>query len=344
MERNTDIFEHFIEMEDLRKDSRILCFIAYGSEAYNTSDDKSDVDILVIINGLQSYRVARLVEGKNLDIYALTLDEVKNHIIYERANGNQYVESVLRNGKVLINNEQSYEYLEDFLFREKTRMRFKRTINSAAASLAVEKCENFLDSNQNDNYTYFTALEMLRKVISVKLCASYISDYKAYKLYTNQEYAFEKYMVKLPGQSFIDLYLESLVASSLTERKSKLLKLLKYLIGTNIKDSVFVESEYESDSSIKKILVSANHLVIAAEDNLLKGTPCSDSLYYLALERINSIIKLIHKGETYFEYDNLFKDALKRVDVDERIKALEDLFHLASKKYEIDYDDFILTL
>ena len=73
MERNTDIFEHFIEMEDLRKDSRILCFIAYGSEAYNTSDDKSDVDILVIINGLQSYRVARLVEGKNLDIYALTL-------------------------------------------------------------------------------------------------------------------------------------------------------------------------------------------------------------------------------------------------------------------------------
>lgn len=344
MEKTTDIFSYFIETEDLRNDPRILCFIAYGSCVYNTSNEQSDVDILLVIRGNKSYRAAKLVDGKHLDIHALTLDEIKNHIIYERASGNQYIVSVLLNGKVLINREQTYEFLKDFLLAESNKIRFKRSINLECASLAVERCEDFLDSDLNDNYTYYTALELLRKVICVKLGVSDIIDYKVYKLYTHPEYAKEKYVVKLPNQSFIDLYLEALTSNNIQERKNNLVKFLTYLIGVNIQNHTFTHQDYADDNHIKRLLVSASHLVISAEDNLIKNTPCSDSLYYLALERINSIVKMVYRNENRDNFNSLFDQAILITDTDERIKALEELFFIASKKYNLDYDDFVLAL
>lgn len=341
MKKIEEVISNFIDINNLRDNPHVLAFILYGSYVYNTNNTISDIDILIVIDGPNSYRAAKLIDGYHLDIHALTIKEIENHIVYERASGNQYIESVLRNGIFIINRDYTLEYLKSILtvnFRG-----LKRTVNPVYASMALSKVEDFLDNNINDDYNYYVTLEFLRKVVHVKLNASDIPELKVYKLYTNPELARDKYLVKLPPLDFRFLYLDALQEKNLKSRKEYLIKIFRILVGTKINDEDYIEKDIMDDSRIRKMLVSLNHLVITAEDNLIKDTPYKDALYYLTLNRIVGVTECAY-GVLPNETMCLLEEAKSTSDEMMRIKMIEELFHIVDSKYNLDYDDFVLRL
>lgn len=341
MDKINDIIENIIDETNLRNNRDVLAFILYGSYLYKTNSDISDVDILIVLNGHDNYRIAKMIDGLHFDIHALSIPEIEKHIVYERASGNQYIESVLRNGYAFINKELTVEYLKSLLTVNCCHL--KRMVSSVFASLAVDKAEDFLDNNVNDDYSYFIALEALRKVIHVKLNASDIPELKVYKLYTNPELSSDKYIVKLPNKDFRGLYMEAIAATDLESRRKYIVKLLTYLVGTDIRDDVYVQKDVFDDNRMKGILISLNHLVITAEDNIINNTPYANALYYLTLERIMGAIERVY-GVISSDVQEIFARAVKCASENERINAIEELFHVVDSKYKIDYDDFILKL
>lgn len=340
MEKVYDLVEQFIDTFDLRKNRRILAFILYGSYVENENSDISDIDILMVLNGDSSYRIAKMFDGYHLDIHALSLKKVEDHVVYERANGNQYIESSLRRGRVLINHENTIEYLKSILTVHPRYL--KRTVNLTSASLAVESAEDFLDSD-NDDYKYYVALESLRRVIHVKLNVSTIPELKVYKLYTNEVIAKDQYLIKLPNQQFIELYLSAIQLKDFALRRDAIIKMLSYLIGMNIRDNAYIQDDLVDDNRMKHILISLNHLVITLEDNIIKHTPYEDALYFLTLDKLHNTMEAQGKSVPD-EFNKVFDEALKLRHEDERIKYVEDLFHMVNKKYSLDYDDFVLML
>lgn len=341
MEEINDLIDDFIDLFALRNNKKILSFILYGSYVEKQNNKLSDVDILLVISGNTNYQVSKMFEGLHLDIHALTVGEIENHIVYERANGNEYITSVLNRGKVSINRDNTIEYLKSLLPIKLKRM--KRAINPACANLAISYAEDFLELRSNDDYKYYVALESLRGVIHVKLNASTIPELKVYKLYSNEEIAKNQYLVKLPNLEFRNLYLKAISEKNFLARKKILSQMLSYLIGTNIKDYAYIQDDVIDDNRMKRILISLNHLVITAEDNIIRATPYADALYFLTLNRIMNVIKK-DGGEILDSTMSIFDEALKQEEENERIKFIESLFHIASSKYNIDYDDFVLSI
>lgn len=335
------IIDEFIEVNDLKNNKNILAFILYGSFVTNKNNSMSDVDILIILNGKESFRVAKMYEGYHLDIHALSIPDVEKHIVYELQNGNEYIKSVLTTGLFLINRDYTIEYLRSILSIGVRR--FRRVVNPAMANLAVDKASDFLESKDNDDFKYFIALEYLRKVIHVKLNASTIPELKVYKLYNNVDIANNQYCLKLPNKEFIELYLSALLENDATKRKEYIIKLLNYLVGIKVDDSDYYQDELFDDNSIKKLLVSLNHLVITCEDNIIKNTPYANPLYFITLDRIMGVIKRAFL-KVPDNAQEIFNNSLKELSEDDRIKAIEDLFHVVDSKYKMDYDDFVLKL
>lgn len=341
MESIDKIINRFIDINELENNNKILAFILYGSSTYSKEKNANDVDILLVLNGSESYRIAKMVDGYHLDIHALSMQEIENSIKYERANGNQYIESVLRNGFVYFNKDYTLEYLRSILTINLKR--FRREVNPKFASLVVYHVEEFLDNLDNDDYKYFVALELLRKVIHVILGASDIPEMKVFKLYNDPKLADEKYMIKLPNEQFRKMYFEALEEKNLNLRKEYLVKMLDYLVGTNIRDNFDDDVVLMDDSRGKSLSISLNNLVLHAEDEIIKDTKYASALYFLTINRIMSIIKSIYTAVPE-DTNKLYENALSVTKQNDRIQALEELFHIVDSRYKIDFDDFVLKL
>lgn len=336
-----EIINDFIDLNDLRNNKKILAFILYGSYVSKNSSNLSDVDILMILDGNDNYRVAKMFQGLHLDIHALSVPEIERHIVYERANGNEYIASVLRRGEVLINRELTIEYLRSILTVNIGR--FKRAVNSSSATLAVDAASDYLESPVDDNFKYFKALEYLRKIVHVKMNVSNIPELKVYKLYSNPSLASEEYLIKLPNSEFRNLYMNALQEKEHSLRKEYIVKILSYLVGIKLDEDAFLEEDVFDDDRMKRVLVSLNHLVITAEDHIIKNTPYANGLYYLTLDRIMNVIKCAY-GLILDNAESLFNNAVNETGENERIRYIEELFHIADLKYNLDYDDFVLKL
>ncbi len=341
MGKINEIVSNFIAINDLANNEDILAILLYGSYAYETNTSNSDVDLLLIISGKNNYRISKMFEGINFDIHALSIPEMERNIVYEKANGNQFISSVLKNSLIFENKYNTLEYLKcisDVSLRGCTRV-----INSEFLNLAISAVKDFLECEDNDDFKYYVALDLLRNVIHVKLNASFIPETKVYKLYSDNKYAREKYLVKLPNKEFIDLYMDALKMKKADDRKSLIKKMLEYLGNIKVDEDAVVNDKFYDDDAIKKILVTLNHLVITTEDNIMNSTPYANALYFLTLNKIMNTIKCAFGSVPEFG-EEIFKRALNEKDENGRIQVIEELFHVVDCKYKIDYDDFVLKL
>lgn len=341
MSKIDDVINNFINDAHLKSNKDILVVILYGSYVNGSNNDKSDVDMLFVINGTDNYRICKVIDGIHLDIYALTVSEIERQIVYERANGNQYIESVLVCGQVILNRDKIFEYLRSIL--SANIVRFKRNINPSYASLVVERVENFMGNVENNDREYYVALDYLRNLIHVVLNASTIPDLKVYKLYTNVDLAENFYRLKMPNEEFRNLFIEALSITSYQDRKKILAKFLTYLTGIRIGDPVDYGNSPLSVKEMEKIAISLKHLIETTENNLINGTPYAEALYNLTLDKL---IKFsVH---AYFYIPDSVRDVLnyasKTQDKEARIKCLEEIFGLVTSKYKINFNDFVLKL
>lgn len=335
MESIDDFGKHFLEETNLLFKPNVALVVGYGSRENKTSNHNSDYDVLVVLSNNFRCRAAIMVDGVHVDIHVLTIDDVLYKLEHDIRVGNVYLKSVLLNGRVLYDSVGLYEEFLSCLDDEK---KYNRKMDAAYVSSFSSKFDEFVNSGNNDDVLYYSALEVFRRLVHVNMKASNVSELKVYKLYTDLELAKKYYSLTMPSEEFIQDYLHSLEIVDYKNRVDRLrYLLLKYLPRLNLKLYY-----YHFDTINPELkMVSLNNLVCKVEELLISANPYGVPLYFLALNDLKEFISLVDEVKNN-EWEILYESAKHAKSVDDKIKCLEDLFAVVDFLYKIDYDNFIL--
>ena len=311
--------------------------MAYGSRVNGNYNENSDLDIFLVTE-YKKFISAMLIDGIKVEMHCFPIEEVKNGIIFIDAFGDNYLKSVLKTGKVLKNEINTYEQLCNLLDYQVKR---KRKLSEEV----LEKLEDYISSFifTNDKYRdrfYFMALELARQSYHTIENLSNIPVAKVYDLYTDEELAFEKYCLKLPNKDFRKFYLECLEEENRNRQKNYLLSFLKKFQVFEL--SSFVANGFISDKEIKQKLITMNNKVIKCESMLLKNHPYAVPFYNIIIGSIMEFAEIIDVNMDVLQY--FYELAVDANSVEMKIQSLESLFCTLDEKYRIDYDDFRLVL
>jgi len=197
----------------------------------------------------------------------------------------------------------------------------------------INKCRCIKHFNKVKNIHYYVALDLLRKVYHAKRNCSNISTSKVYDLYCDRKKATERYMIKLPDDSFIADYLSALQETNHEKRKEWLVKFFKLFQKEKVKRK-FVDT-FADDFWVTKNLVTINKAIWKCEDMALQNSPYAIPLYYILIDKMQSLYEKIYGRTLDFNCDFSSSEQL--------IQNLEALFGLLDSKKEIDYHDYMIS-
>lgn len=101
----------------------------------------------------------------------------------------------------------------------------------------------------------------------------------------------------------------------------------------------YKEKEYFlSTSQIKMKLINLNNAILKCENMLQRDYPSSKSLFYVIVEEIYYLYRLIHKTELQADIN------FSCTDIEQMIQTLKTLFSFVDTEYSIDYNDYKFKL
>lgn len=330
-EMNMEVMElinRFLEETNFQEKPDLMLLMAYGSRVTGNNHENSDLDILYITSKSREYRGCRLVDGIPVDITIIPINDAEEMIMESSSNGSVYLKSVLKTGLVIIDKYGTFDMLSQALSFEKVQ---KRTLDGTLLDLAVNHFFDFEERRGNENIHYYAALDLLRRAYHAKKGCSNISTSKVYELYCDREKA-KKYMLKLPDDIFLKDYLSALQERDYEKRKELLVRFLKLFQNERVKRND--NDSFLDDFWITKNLVTMNNAIWKCEDMALQNNPYAIPLYYMLMDKMQSLYGKIYSRTLEFDFD--FSDS------EQLIRNLESFFcHLDSKK-EIDYQDYLI--
>ena len=337
--KTSKLIKRYLEESNAIKDKNIMLLIAYGSRITHNATKNSDLDILIITSQLTGYKSSRLIDGIPIDITITPLEKAETEIMMSKATGSSYFESVLKTGKVIIDNYNTYDSLCNLLNYQVQR---KRKLNPVLFELAIDHITSFLFSQKNKEVHYYTALEFLRRLYHAKTNCTNIHLAKVYDLYTDKTKAKEKYMAKLPDENFITNYLNALKETNLAKQKKYLINFLKTFENDKIQD-IITNPSFLDKNEIQNKLVTLNNAVIKCETMLLNNHPYANCLYFILIGELKNFYNKIYTQECC-ELLECYNDAIEAENNEERVRYLEKLFCLTDSEYRIDYNDFEIRI
>jgi len=326
-----ELIKKFLKQTNYDKDRNVVLVIAYGSRITRTFREDSDLDILIVTSKNGSYRQCIKIDEIPIDITIMSIEDAEQNIIESKSKGSTYFDNVLKNGIVIFDKIGIYESLKELLRYKENK---KRTLDSGLFERAEYHVFQFLNENRNTNIHYFSALELLRRLYHAKYNYSNIQSSKVYDLYTNKQLAKEKYMLKLPDDKFIRDYLSALFETDNEKRKKWLIQFFKEFENICFK----YEEDFFEIFKIEIKLISLYNAIKKCKNMLLNNHPSSKSLYYIIIEEIFYLYKLIYKENLNIDID------ISSENVEDMIKTIERIFKILASDYDIDYDNFKVRL
>ncbi len=325
-----ELINRFLEETNFESKNDLMLLMAYGSRVVGTAHENSDLDILYITSKKRQYRGRRLVDGILVDITIIPVDDAEQMIMDSSSTGSVYLESVLKTGTVILDKCDTFNTLYELISFKKNS---KRVLDGSLLDLAINHFFAFYEGVGNRNIHYYAFLELFRKLYHAKTNCSNISTPKVYDLYCNRAKAKETYMLKLPDDTFIQDYLSALQETDYEKQKAYLAKFLKLVEHQKVKrvDEPF----FLSDEDINKSLVTINSSIEKCEDMALQNNPYAKPLYYMVMERMQSLYENLHNRSLEFDFDFLDSNGM--------IQNLEEVFHRIDRKQEIDYYDYMIV-
>ncbi len=325
-----ELINRFLEETNYQNKSDLMLLMAYGSRVTGTAHENSDLDILYITSKSREYRGSRMIDGISVDITIIPINDAEEMIMESASTGSTYLESVLKTGVVIIDKCGTFNMLSQTLSLKSVH---RRTIDGSLLDLAVNHFFDFEERSGNENIHYYVALDLLRKVYHAKRNCSNISTSKVYDLYCDRKKATERYMIKLPDDSFIADYLSALQETNHEKRKEWLVKFFKLFQKEKVKRK-FVDT-FADDFWVTKNLVTINKAIWKCEDMALQNSPYAIPLYYILIDKMQSLYEKIYGRTLDFNCDFSSSEQL--------IQNLEALFGLLDSKKEIDYHDYMIS-
>lgn len=329
----SELIGKFLEKTNYHQHKDVALIIAYGSRITSTYRDDSDLDILIITSKNGTYRQVLIIDGVPIDVTIMSYEEAEINIICSNIKGSTYFDTVLKYGLVVLDKIDIYGHLRELL---NYKVKGERSIDGELYDRVEYHIYQFLNEKRNKDIHYFASLELMRKLYHAKCNCSNIQTSKVYDLYTNKKLATEKYMLKLPDDKFMHDYLIALQETDEKKQKEWLMRFFKELENISIH---YKEKEYFlSTSQIKMKLINLNNAILKCENMLQRDYPSSKSLFYVIVEEIYYLYRLIHKTELQADIN------FSCTDIEQMIQTLKTLFSFVDTEYSIDYNDYKFKL
>lgn len=335
MELTNGVKEYLDEI--VKKDTNYLVLI-YGSSVTGRSSSTSDLDVFVLGTFESSFRMAVVVDGRELEINFTDILSIERRIDRSIKDNNSYYESVFNNNIVLKDTEmlvdRNKNYIRNakiFTKKEPRRMptRYKYLLYSLYKDLREDE----------DLYSYFNFLDEIRMTFAYMNNYSTLHVGKVYEMYTDSVHATRDYCLTLPREEFIH-HFDTSIRNPLDKHELEyLMKSVGYDPLTIVSDCGFFD--FIDNQRRKSILVHMSKLVNRTIRMLKDNNPYREYVYFVVLNHLYRFYEEIYGGITE-EFLKVFNSAKTENDVLLRCEFLKQMFSLLEGKYAFDYKNYTL--
>ena len=341
-----ELIQKFKDVNKIMENDKVVGMIAYGSRVNNYDTESSDLDIMLITDSKNSYVARQTIDGVSVDINIVSLNIIGYLIEYDRNHNDRYYASVFNTGSVeknveglidYLKDEINYSYIESY---QKRRIKGNFLVNLWSFYWDFRNCN---DETIYDDYLYYNLLELIRQNYNYVHNCSRLNFTKVYDLFVNNRFMRDYYQLKLPKQDFMDAYLEALNIRDKQKRKEVINKLMGFINVCHLEldsDDVFVSKKVK-DNEIQNDVVYLRNRVKKVENMIICDHVAKNSVYYVVLYRLKTLLMQIDSKEV-LEMEDEFDVAISAQGDYERIKYLEAIFAHLDKKYNIDYDNYLI--
>lgn len=344
-----ELFDRFNEETDILSDKKSLAVILYGSRISNNFKDSSDLDILVIVPDDCKYfeKSQRLIDGVPVEVLSMTTKALVRFMYDDIMNKATFYENIFKNGIVKKDKTDIVSEVSRFMDRYRITEVRKQKLDS---DWIMKLDEYFYYYNNNEGvskkYCYFNMIEYLKSVYLFMNDLTETPEYLTYDLYTNGEKT-QNYGCHLPTDDYKSTFLEAMNPVNMDESIEKLSSFVGYEnylkrgVEPKLKERHQKVTLGEDTRMYYSALILLAKNIDHLEDRLIKNTSDIEYYYFNSLEYF--YMKYLEftsvNEDDFLEY---FNEAMNATGVDERIEALEKLFHVFSVDREFDYSDYSL--
>lgn len=363
-----ELFDRYNEETDILSNDKSVAVILYGSRTTNSYKPTSDLDVFVVVpdNKKSHGRSQRFIDGVLVETFEVTTNTLGRLLYDDIMDHNTFYESVFKNGIVKKDNSNIVDGVLKFIKQYKnteqevkvvdgkiTFVNKKRTQNSMKKldpewiSQLDEYLYLYHSSNGGEKtYHYYEFIEYLRTVYLHMNDLPETVDSITYDLYTDENKA-ERYLVELPSSDFIDCFIKAMRPTDMNESIKELSSFIGYKDYRQENRNVEIQEKHQKCSlfeDTRDIFINLLYLakdVDKLETKLIKNAYDTDYYYYNFLHfSYRKYIDSPYVDESLFK--DKFKLALEAFDMDSRINAVEEIFHVFNKDKNFDYCDYSL--
>lgn len=203
-------------LKDYEENDDVVGAMLCGSYAYGTYNDKSDINVYLVLKSSCNYSESGNAESNS---YIINYHEKTKQDI-ERSMENQFSINMFDTiymfayGKIIYDLTGEVKELQDIALEyvDKPINTISSTIldlNNKSIWCDMQDLKVQLDENRLDfNKTYFTLLDKIYDAYAEYLSIPTLPKSKVYKLLTDEEYKEKWHVFKTPEKEFINLYLK----------------------------------------------------------------------------------------------------------------------------------------
>lgn len=344
MESCNKIINNFLCIHNLTENNEhVLGVLFYGSRNYNTNNQNSDIDLLIVTDSYKNYKGVTYIDGIKIEYFEKNIyDLIEKINMLEEKNDHSLV-SIFTNGRIIFSKNETLEWLQEEILsrRDTLKKNKKKKVSTPLLNEFLDVFRNLKERNSFFDYIYHNLLENIRKVYHKENGYSSIPGMKTYELYTDVEYAVKYYCVGLPDQEFIYLFLDSAMKGYNKER-------FQLLMNKIISDDTSSSKQYQNyrKSELRYASTIVANSVSKVFDLFKNNHPAFLHYYYITLEKIRKLYCNINGlddriGQFGCDYENEFLSLFDEcLNGDDKVENIQRLFAFISRSLNMNYKEY----
>lgn len=338
------IINNFLCTHNLTKNNeQVLGVLFYGSRNYNTNNQNSDIDLLIVTDSYNNYKGVTYVDGIKIEYFEKNIYDLIEKIDNLEENNDHSLVSIFLNGTIIFSKNQTLELLKEEIISRIDLLK-KNKKKKGSTPLLNEFLNFFNGLNEKNNfydYIYHNLLENIRKVYHKENGYSSIPSMKTYELYNDIDYARKYYCVDLPDEDFINMYLKLAIEGYDKEH-------FDIMIDKIIHNDAMSFRQYKriGKNELKYTSTIVANCVSKVSYFLENNHPIFLHYYYITLEKIRKLYCNMNDlddriGQFGFDYDNEFLSLFDEcLNGDNKIQSVQKLFDFACKPLNMNYKEY----
>ena len=325
-----------IKQTDWLINDNVLVVIICGSRVNNNHKKNSDLDVLLITKNGSDYKKGFLINGVNIDCIEYDINNIEYVIKHQLKTNNNYLVSVIDNGIILKNTNETIEIINK-CFEISSQLIPKRKISLSKLTNLSQLYMSYKKDKSKKNY--YLLIEYIRDLYHYINNYSSISTSQVYDIYTNKDTYEKLYNLKLPDNFFIRYYLEFIYGNT-----KDIEKLLTFIDFKSDDLNIYEEENYDyhySETKIKEQILYYIKMGKKVTDYILQIHPYSEMLYHIFLSQVYNFYHEVYSDDLI---DNVYINALKTDNVNERVISVKKMLNLLNRDYNFDYNNYSLRL